>query len=76
MPRTLEELVLGSAENGRRFAEMFEQLPHAHGADVLDHVQRDQRFPGIHHGWIPDSTFAPQACSGVCHRQARFSGDF
>jgi hypothetical protein len=34
---------------------MLEQLPHAHGADMLDHVQRDQRFPGIHAGWIPIS---------------------
>ena len=27
---------------------MFEQLAHTNRADVLDHVQRDQRFAGIH----------------------------
>ena len=37
-----------AAEDGRGLAEMFEQLADAHRADVLDHVQRHQRFPGIH----------------------------
>jgi len=30
---------------------MLEQLPHADGADVFDHVQGDERFPGLHSGW-------------------------
>ena len=44
----VEELVFGGAKNFGGFAEVFEQLPDAHGADVLNHVQGDQRFPGIH----------------------------
>src|SRR5947207_14586 len=27
---------------------MLQQLPHSHGTDVLDHVQGDERFLGIH----------------------------
>ena len=44
----VQKLVLGSTENFRSFTEMLEQLPDPHGADVLDHVQSNQRFPGIH----------------------------
>jgi hypothetical protein len=35
-------------ENGRRVAEVFQQLPHANRTHVLDHVQRNERFPGLH----------------------------
>ena len=44
----LEQLLFGRPENGGRIAKMFEQLPHADRADVLDQVQADERFPGIH----------------------------
>jgi hypothetical protein len=37
-----------SAENFGRVAEVLEQLPDAHGTNVLDHIQCHQRFPGIH----------------------------
>ena len=44
----LQQLLPGGAQDGGRVAEMLEQLPHAHRADVLDQVQRHQGFPGIH----------------------------
>jgi hypothetical protein len=44
----MEESMFGSAEDFGRVAEVFEQLPHAHGPHVLDQIQCDQRFPRIH----------------------------
>jgi hypothetical protein len=33
---------------------MLEQLPDAHGSDVVDHVQRDEGFAGIHVAGLAD----------------------
>ena len=44
----LEQLRSGRAQDGRRIAEVFEQLPHADRADVLDQVQRHQSFARLH----------------------------
>ena len=44
----LEQLGSGRPQDGRRVAEMFEQLPHADRADVLDQIQRHQGFVGLH----------------------------
>ena len=43
-----EQILFASAEDGWRVAKGFEQLPHPDWADMINHVQRDQRFPGIH----------------------------
>jgi hypothetical protein len=52
-PAHLQELLPGRAEDGRGVTEMVQQLAHTHRADVLDQVQGDQRFPGIHACPIP-----------------------
>ena len=44
----LEQLGPGSPQDARRVAEVFEQLPHADGADVLNQIQRHQGFVGLH----------------------------
>ena len=56
----LEQLGSGSPQDGRRVAEMFEQLPHADRADVLDQIQRHQRFARLHAGRIAGSGDGPQ----------------
>jgi len=48
MPRTWSSCCVEARQNGRCVSEMLQQLPHAHRADVLDHVQGDERFLGIH----------------------------
>jgi hypothetical protein len=37
----------GGGEIFWRVTEMFEQQPRTHRADVLDHVQRDERFSPV-----------------------------
>ena len=44
----LEQLGPGRPQDGRRVAEVLEQLPHADGADVLNQIQRHQGFVGLH----------------------------
>jgi hypothetical protein len=48
----LEQLGFGGSQDGGRIAEVFEQLPHANRADVLDQIQRHQGFMGLHAGRI------------------------
>ena len=43
-----EQFGSGTPKNLGRVAEMFQQQPCAHRADMLDEVQRDESFPGIH----------------------------
>ena len=54
----LEQLRAGRPQDGRRVAEMFEQLPHADRADVLDQIQRHQGFVRLHAGRIAGSSMA------------------
>jgi hypothetical protein len=39
---------LGRLKNFGRVAEMFQQQPRAHRADMLNQIQRDERFPRVH----------------------------
>ena len=48
----LEQLRFGGAQDGRGIAEVFEQLPHADRADMLDQIQCHQGFVGLHTGGI------------------------
>ena len=45
MLRTRRSSLWGRLKNLGRVAEMFQQQPGAHRPDVLDEIQRDERFP-------------------------------
>ncbi len=49
-PTHAEQLRFIYGKDFGNFTEMFEQLPHAHRPDMLNHVQRDESFAGIHGG--------------------------
>ena len=44
----LEKLLPRSPQDRRRIAEMLQQLPHAHRANVFDQIQGHQGFDGLH----------------------------
>ena len=44
----MPQLLSGSIENGGGIAKDFQQLTHANWTDVLDHIESDECFPGLH----------------------------
>jgi hypothetical protein len=44
----LQELLFGRLKNRGRFAEMFNELPHAHRTHPFDEIECNMCFAGVH----------------------------